>query len=431
MAPQAISYWLKAGQNALQRSALVEGISQLTKGIELLTTIEDEKVRAELELGLQATLALALAAAKGYAAPEVEQAYGRAHVLCDQIGNAPQLFPVLHGLFAFQLVRGYLQSACLSAEELLSIAKRTEDPAFLLIANGSLGLVNWHMAHNKIALDYLIKANDRYDEVDHAPLALRFGQDFGVVTLSYLHFAQPILGYADKGLLAGTAAIALARRLNHPLSLCAALALYATNMFFRRDPAAALPFAEECIAVASELGFPYWFTMATIVRGWSLAQLGTVGDGIHQIRDAIAGFRAAGTDLGLPAAFTFLAETQLASGQPEAALETTAEALTCIDTNKEVQYEGLVRCCRGDVFCALGDPEHGCAEYETALFAARRQEARWWELRAAVGLATRWHDQGKCTEARDLLAPIYGWFTEGFDTRDLKEAKALLEELAA
>jgi predicted ATPase len=213
------------------------------------------------------------------------------------------------------------------------------------------------------------------------------------------------------------------------LSLCAALALCATSMVFRREPIAALRFAEECIAAASEWGFPYWLTLATIVRGWSLAQLGTVGEGIGQISQGIAGFRAAGTDLGLPALFTFLAESQLANGQPDVALETTVEALTWIERNKEVQYECFVRCCRGDAFCALKDPQRGCAEYEAALVVARRQEGKWWELLAAVRLAKQWCNQGKGAEAHELLSPIYGWFTEGFGTPVLQDAKALLDEL--
>ena len=176
IATQAIPSWLRAGQGALQRSSLKEAVSHLRQGLELLEAVADERVRTELELGLQATLALALSAAKGFAVPEVEQAYVRARLLCDQIGNAPQLFPVLYGLFLFHWVRGNLETARTSAEEMLNLATNSNDTALLLIAHSSLGGVLWHIGQNRLALVHLLEAHALYDEKLHAPLAATYGQ---------------------------------------------------------------------------------------------------------------------------------------------------------------------------------------------------------------------------------------------------------------
>ena len=251
------------------------------------------------------------------------------------------------------------------------------------------------------------------------------------MTLGFVEFTQLLLGYPDKGMQAGIASISLARRLNHSLTLCASLGFRAPTMILRREPATALRFAEECIAVAAEQGFPHWHAAGRIYRGWSLVQLGAVEDGIEQIRQGITVWRAIGANVALPWHFALLAESHLAAGQAEAAMKATDEALTWIDQNTEGQFESIAHRCRGDIFCASNDLQRACAEYEAALLAARRQEAKWWELRTAVRLAKLWGDQGKRDEARDLLAPVYGWFTEGFDTLDLKEAKALLDELAS
>jgi predicted ATPase/class 3 adenylate cyclase len=429
IATQAIPYCLRAGQNELQRSALTEATNHLTKGLELLSGIEDEKVRAGRELELQATLALALTAAKGYAAPEVERAYGRARALCDQIGDAPQLFPVLYGLFVFHWIRGHMQTARENAEALLSIAERERDSALLLIAHSSLGCVDYHIGNNRTALDHLVKARALYDEKTHASLAVAYGQDLGVLTLCYMDFVQLSLGHYDESLQAGSEAIALARRLGHPLSLCLALACRAFSTINYRDPAATLRLTEECISIAQEKGIAHWLAMAMIYRGWALAQIGSVDDGITQICQGIDAWHAMGAGVALGLFFSVLAESHIAGRQTTEAIGATDQALAWIEKNSEGRWENLVRCCRGNVFRTLHDPDRAAAEYEKALLVARQHEAKGGELRAAIHLAKLWRDQGKGAEARDLIAPIYGWFTEGVDWRDLKDAKALLDEL--
>ena len=224
---------------------MTEAASHLTKGLELIPLVADEEIRAGLELELQATLALALSGSKGFAVPEVEQAYIRARALCDRIGSTPQLFPVLYGLFLFHWVRGHLETARTNADEMLRIAEQAGDPALLLIAHFSLGGVLWHIGENRAALAHLLQAQARYDERAHAPLASAYGQDFGVWTLSYLEQAQHWLGYPDKGTRAIEEALALARQLHHPLSLCNALIFSGLSSVHRRDAGSALRFSEE------------------------------------------------------------------------------------------------------------------------------------------------------------------------------------------
>ncbi len=427
---QAISNWLKAGQAAMQRSALIEAISHLSNGLDLLPAVEDERSRLELEVGLQAIRGLTLATARGYAVPEVAECYGRARELCDQIGNVPQLFPVLYGLFIFHWCRGHLKSARASAEEMRSIAASVGDPALLLVGHSALGNIDWHLGQNEVARKNIQSAMAWYDEKEHASLAAVFGQEYGGWTLCYSEFANISLGRLNEAAEAGSRAMSITRALGHPFSLCAALAMRAASMILLRDPIAALKLADECVELAGAQGFPHWVAKATVYRGWALAQLGNIATGIEQIEQGIAGWRAVGSDIALGWHFACLAETQLLDRQPDAALQSTNEALKWIERNSEDQFASLAHIRRGDAYCALEEVGSGQTEYEIAIETALQQEARFWQLRASTRLASLWHRQGRRVEAHGLLAPIYGWFTEGFDMVDLKEARELLEELA-
>jgi class 3 adenylate cyclase/predicted ATPase len=431
LASMAIPYWLKAGQHALQRSTLAEAITHLSTGLTLITSITDEKLRIDLELGLQATLGLALTAAKGYAVPEVEKAYTRARELCNLVGEAPQLFPVLYGLFIFHWIRGQLRTARQDADEMLSIGKSLNDSSLVMISHSALGNVDWHIGQNSQAVDHLLKAESLYDEKAHAPLAIVYGQDYGVFTLCYLSFGFWTLGRQSPALKAGEGAVSLARRIKHPFSLCAALALHAPTRIIRGEAQKALEIADECIKIAGEQGFAHWLAKATVYRGWARAKLGELAEGLEEIHRGIAAWRAVGADVALAWHFSLLAEIQTAGCMVEDALKTTDEAFLWIARNGEGQWRSPIHHRRGDAFRAINQTMRADEEYQAAVSIAREQGSKWWELRATLALARLWRDQGKRDEARELLAPVYGWFTEGFDTRDLREAKALLDGLSA
>jgi len=224
-------------------------------------------------------------------------------------------------------------------EEMLSIAMETGDRALQLIAHFSLGGVLWHIGDNRASLDHLAKAHARYDEKLDASLASEYGQDFGVWTLSYLEHAQLSLGYPERGSRAIADALALARRLNHPMSICNALHFNALSSLHRRDLAAVLKLTEESLKLAGEQGFPQYIAMATYIRGWALGQLGVVDEGIELGRRGLAMWHAIGAGVGMSGGLTWLADSQLAGGQAQAALENADEALTWVSRNTEGCWE--------------------------------------------------------------------------------------------
>jgi predicted ATPase len=307
--------------------------------------------------------------------PEVERAYTRARALCDQIGSTPQLFP---GLLLFHWVRGHLETARSNADEMLSIAEQADDAALMLIAHCSLGGVLWHMGDNRAALPHLLQPKAQYNEKAHAPLASMYGQDFGVWTMSYLEHVQLSLGYPEKGARAIGEALDLARRLNHPVSLCGALTFNALSSVHRRDPASAHKFSEELRRLADEHGLPQYMALGALIGGWALAQLGSANEGVELSQQANLAWHALGANLSLPLNLTAYAEGQLAAGQTNAALESTDEALPWIDKNGEHAHECYVHCCRGDLFRELHQLERASQEYEIGIAVARKQEAKFW-----------------------------------------------------
>jgi predicted ATPase len=429
---QAIGYWQQAGQHALQRSAHVEAISHLTRGLELLAALPDTAERLQHELRVQTTLGTALMAARGQGAPEVGQAYTRARELCRQVGETPQLFPVLFGLYRFHLVRAEYQTARELAEEYLRLAQQVDDPALLLEAQFALGGSLYCLGDVTAARAHLEQGIALYDPQEHHALALRLGIDPGVWCLAYAALALWALGYPDQALWRSHEALTLAQTLAHPPSLAATFFYVALTQCFRREAHAVRERAEAAMALASAQELPQWWAVGTILRGWALAMQGQGAEGLAQLCQGLAAWRALGAGLTVSYYLALQAEVSGHAGQPEEGLRLLAEALAHVDTTGERFYAAEVYRLKGELLLRQAIPD--AAQAETclchALDIARHQQTKAWELRVAVSLARLWQQQGKQAEARELLTPIYGWFTEGFDTADLQEAKALLEELA-
>ncbi|HEV8718560.1 MAG TPA: adenylate/guanylate cyclase domain-containing protein [Candidatus Binatia bacterium] len=435
---QAIPYWQRAGQRATQHSANVEAIAYLTKGLELLKTLPDSLERAQQELDLQTTLGPTLMAAKGYAAPEVEQAYARARELCQQVGETPRLLQVLLGLEAFYFIRGKLQTARELGEQCLLLAQRMQDPARLLQAHYALGLTLVHLGELVFVREHIEQVIALYDSQKRRSRAVH---DPGVGSLSYAALALWPLGYPDQALKRSHEAIALAQELSHPFSLAVALDFAAWLHQFCRERQAAQERAEAAIAVSTEHGFPFWLAMGAIVHGWALVEGGQGEKGVAQIHQGLADYQATGAELGRPYFLALLAEAYGKVGQVEEGLSVPAEALAQVDKTGERYYEAELYRLKGQLtlqkfqvsgseFQVQNSPESEAEEYFLkAIEIARRQQAKSLELRAVVSLSQLWQQQGKQREAHSLLEEIYGWFTEGFDTKDLQEAKALLAEL--
>jgi predicted ATPase len=451
----AVPYWRQAGQNAIQRSAYLEAINHLTKGLEVLKTLPDTPERVWQELALQLALGPALLAAKGWTVPEVEQAYTRAQELGQQVGAASQLLPALWGLWVFHSMRGEVRKGRELGQKLLTLAQNIQDPAPRLVAHMALGYNSYHLGDIVSARDHLEQSAALYDPQQHHALASLYGgADPQVLVLSITAWTLWMLGYPDRALETVHKAGTLARELSHPHSLAFALCFAVELLSFRREAQIAHEQAETTIALCREQEFPFWLERVSITQGWALAGLGQGEDGIRQIRQSLAAYQARGAELFRPYFLALLAEAYIKVGQLEEGSAVLSEALALVDRTEERWYEGELYRLKGELLLKKSEsriqksessPEFSIpntqhlilstrAEVEgcfwRAIEIARQQQAKSLELRATVSLTRLWQQQGRRQEARTLLAEIYGWFTEGFDTKDLQEAKALLTELA-
>jgi class 3 adenylate cyclase/predicted ATPase len=429
---QAVRYWQQAGQQASDRSAHVEAISHFTTGIELFKTLPESPARAQQALTLHIALGSALQMTKGIAAPEVEHAYTQARALCQQVGETPELVPVLVGLWRFHNVRSQFHTAREIGETLLRLAQQARDPALAVLAHYALGLTWMWLGTLPTARQHLEEGIACYTPDQHRSLVFRMGQDPGVGCRVHGALTLWLLGYPNQALARLHEALALAHELSHPYSLAFTRCWVAFVSQFRRDVPAVYEHAEAAVALSTEQGFPLWAALGTSLRGWALALQGQGEEGMAQVRQGSTAWRATGAAVLVPYLCTVLAEVYDHLGHTEDGHQALAEAHILVEQHEERWWEAEV--CRLRGVLLLRQPGTPQAEAEVwlqrALDVARRQEAKSLELRAAMSLSRLWQQQGKRTEAYELLTPIYGWFTEGFDTADLQEAKALLNALA-
>jgi len=430
---QAVGHWQRAGQRALERSAHAEAISHLRQGLAVLASVPDTPERAAHELTFQITLGPALMASKGFGVPEVEHAYTRARALCQQVGHTPQLFPALWGLWLFHGVRGALQTASALGEELLQLAQQEHKPAWLLEAHHALWMTLCQLGEFPRVHQHCVQGMALYDPQQHHALTFLYGgHDPGVCAWGYAARTLWVLGYPAQALQRSQEMLRLARQLAHPGSVAHALAWAAWLHQCRREPRLTYEWAEATLTLATEQGLPYWQAQGTILRGWALTAQGQGADGMAQMHHGLTAHRATGTAEERSYLLALLADAYRQGDYADAGLRVLAEALAHVRLTGERFYEAEVYRLEGELRRRQAVPDEPQAEacFQQALTVARRQEARSLELRAAMSLSRLWQHQGKCTAARELLAPIYGWFTEGFDTADLQDAKALLETLA-
>jgi class 3 adenylate cyclase/predicted ATPase len=429
---QALSYWHKAGQRAIERSAHVEAISHLRTGLALLQTLPETPERHQQEVGIHIALGASLLATKGASAPEVEQTYTYARQLCQHLEDPSQLLPVLRGLWGYYLMCAEYQRAHELSEQLLSLAQQTQDPVMLVVARCTLGTTLFHLGAVATAHTHLTQGIALYDPQQHRASAFLSTYDAGVICHSYAAVALWYLGYPDQGLAQSQQAVTLAQQLAHPYSLNIALSFAVLCHTLCRETRATQERAEAAMTLAKEHGFQFWMAIGSLLRGWALVQQGQAQEGIEQLHQGLRAHRATGAELGRPYYLALLAQADGIMGQADAGLTVLAEALTHVDTTGERWCESELYRLKGVLLLqqSSGNQTEAEVSFVHALDIARSQQAKSLELRAATSLAQLWQQQGKRQEAHDLLAPVYGWFTEGFDTLDLKDAKALLDELA-
>ena len=468
---QAIPNWQQAGQKATQRSANAEAIIHLTTALDLLKTLPDTPERRRQELALQIALGVPLTTAKGYGALEVEQVYARARVLCEQLRDAPQLFSALNGLRRFYFARAELQTVYELAEQLLRLAQNIQEPPFLVLAHQALGAALWSLAELVSAQENLERGSIIYNPQQHQFYILFYGEDPGVICLAFVAWVLWLLGYPDRALERSQEAVSLSQTLSHPLSLTLALNLSAEVHLCRGEQLAAQERAEAAIMFSTEYGIPFYLVNASIQRGVALTAQGQEEEGITQIRQGVASLRSTVTMLWQSYRLAQLAEVYGKTGQVEEGLAVLAEAVAIVDKTGERWCEAELYRLKGEltlqklsvVSSQLSDPNtqplapstQAEAEAEACFLKAieisRQQQAKSLELRAVMSLVrlrqqqvseqgvrsleqesrtTHHETRVKLDEAYKMLSDLYHWFTEGFDTKDLQEAKALTEELS-
>jgi predicted ATPase len=442
---QAVGHWQRAGERAIRCSAHVEAIMHLTRGLEALMALPDTPARAQQELALQTTLGPALSHTKGYAALEVEQTYTRIRVLCHrlQADDTPQLFLALWGLWGRALSGSAFQVAHELAAQLSTLAQGTHDPALLIEAHMALGHPLFWRGEFAASGPHYSRGLALYDPQGHRSNAFRYGEDPGMVFLSYTAWTQWLLGYPSTGLVRMEAALSLAQQQAHPYSVVFALFFAACLHQLRWEGQAVQARAETIIALATEQMFPLWMAAGAILLGWARAVQGQAAEGIPQIRQGLDAWQATGAELIRPYFLGLLAEAHAYSGQTAEGLAVLAAASALVDKSGERFYAAELSRLKGELLLQSGGYQSGVclsgvltphvteaeACFQQAIAIARQQQARSLELRAAMSLSRLWRRQGKRTAAYELLAPVYHWFTEGFDTADLQEAKALIEAL--
>jgi class 3 adenylate cyclase/predicted ATPase len=436
---KAAGFWGKAGQRSLTRSALVEAMEQLTQGIDQIASLPASPALRREQIKLQAAIITPLLHVKGYAAPETKAAMERARLLIEQAEELGEpledpllLFSVLYGMFIANFNAFNGDEMRKLARQILAHAERQGAPAPLMIGHRLMGLSLISTGNLVEGRAHYNRAIALYDPDAHRPLATRFSVDGRVSILGFRATALWLLGYPEAALADSAYALEDARQIGQAGTLMFILnyACLVEILCGRYGPADAL--GEQLVALGAEKGTPFWKTIGIMFRGCVLALVGRAADAIALIASGLAAYRSMGSTLMVPFYSCCLARAHADLGQIDDARRCIDEATTAVATTKEKWFEAEVYRIAGEI--ALKSPEPAAAKaeayFERSLAVAREQQAKSWELCAAMSMARLWRDQGKRNEARDLLASICGWFTEGFDTRDLKEARALLGTLA-
>jgi class 3 adenylate cyclase/predicted ATPase len=440
MTEAAIEWWGKAGQRSLESSALVESAEQFKRALAQIATLPATTALRREQIKFQVALANAMMTTKGYAAPETKAALQRARMLIEQaeaLGEPPEdpllLFSVLYGVWGVDRIAFNGDAMRELSAQFLALAAKQSATVPLMNGHRIVGVSLVLTGDISEGRECLERAITLYDPVEHPTLAARFAVDIAVSILCYRSIALWLLGYPDAALADTKRVVQHARGVGQAASLMFALHHSSLTQIQFGHYAAANADADELTVLAEEKDASLWKASGLLWRGCLLTMTGKASDAIPAITAGLAALRSTGSTMWMPLLLSYLARAHSALGQSDEAWRCIGEAMTAVETAKERWCESEVNRMAGEISLGSPDPDRAKAAdyFERALTVARMQQARSLELRAAMSMARLWRDQGKPQQARELLAPVYDWFTEGFDTLDLKEAKALLNSLAS
>jgi class 3 adenylate cyclase/predicted ATPase len=426
---KALAFWGKAGHRSVARSAMAEAAAQFQKGLDQLALLADIPERRQKELEFSSALGAVLNVVKGSAAPETGQAYARARELWEQLGSPVEFIEVPCGQSRYHAHCGELDVALRLDQGLLRLSRRRNDSAGLVMGHYSSGRNLMWVGSFASSRSHLEMVLALYDPNAHHSLVRQTGVHPQLAAQAALGIVLFCLGFPDQALAQSNKAIAEARRLPHPPTLAMSLGMDALLLSVIGDDIGLAQRAEGLVAVATDQGFPFYRATGAIFRGWVKAKNADVTEGLSLLRAGSSAYCATGATAWMPLYIALLAGACEIAGQIEEAAARLDQALQLVERTGERWFAAELDRQRGRLLLRQGHPEAAEELYRQALSIAREQEAKLWELRAAASLARLWGDQGRRGAARDLLASVYGWFTEGFATPDLKEAKALLDEL--
>jgi adenylate cyclase len=428
---RASDYFLIAAQKAAQIFANEEAVRLARRGIALLSRLPETPERTQKELNFQVTLMFCLLFTRGYGVQEVQESVVKARELCQASGDTAEVFPVLFALWIYYITKPELQEARCTAEHMLQIAQGAEDRALPLLAHATLGITLQHRGELALAHKHLGEGLRYHNREEHRRYLELYRMEPGINLLDETVRTLWMLGFPDQASRRSEQTLALARAIPSPPSLALVLVHAAFLHQHLRQPDKAREMAEECLAVCDEHGVAQERIWVMPANGWALAELGQVEKGIAQIHNALDLQISTGGELARPQFLAFLAEVHWHLGQVEKGLIAVEDGLAMSKRTGNSYYDAELWRLKGELSKMQGKMAVAENWFQKAIEIARYQAAKSFELRASTSLARQWQTQGKPKEAKQVLGDVYAWFSEGFDTADLREAAALLDELSS
>jgi predicted ATPase len=427
---QATTYWIAAARRAVERFANAEAIGYVDRGLRTLKALPAGTERDQKELLLQVNLGTALGSSKGFTPPEVGQAFARARDLCERVGQTPQMLVILDGLWVYYVMRADYDTSGQIDDQILDLARRTNDSAGLVAGHQSSCGTALFRGEFERAVEQGDKGWAAYNEEEHKSIGAVYSRNPAIVNLDFSAWALLSMGFLDRAVERHAEAVRLAMKEGYPLTIATVTAHAAVIHYLRDDAQSTLDVAQQVIARCKESGILIRQTEGEMLEGWALAVMGNTERGIPQLEAALNMWNMIGAQIANPIWYSCLSRAYQKAGRMDEARSALQKGIEHVEKNHEGLVEAEVHRLDGELRLAIRQDDPAAEScLRKAIQISKAQKAKLFELRASVSLAKLWQSQNKRREAHDLLAPTYNWFTEGFDTRDLKEAKALLDEL--